>query len=69
MDNYSTLQEPSLEIPFEHYTNTSVPDAEEEQGEELTKKQASSYALPEQCITAQSSETKYCAVGTNGLRK
>lgn len=69
MDNYSTLQEPSLEIPSEHYTNTTVPNAEEEQGEQLIKKQASSYALPEQHITVQSSETEYCAMGTNSLRK
>lgn len=67
MDNYSTLQEPSLETPSEHYA--SIPDTEEEQGEQLTKNQASSYALPEQHITVQSSEAKYCATGTNGPRK
>lgn len=31
--NYFTLQEPSLEIPSEHYIDTSVPVTVEEQGE------------------------------------
>jgi len=33
MDNSSTLQEPSLEIPSECYTNTAVPDTGEEQAQ------------------------------------
>lgn len=68
-DNYFTLQEPSLEIPSEHYVDTSMPVTVEEQGEWLTKTQTSSYALLEQHITAQSSETDYCAMCTNGLTK
>lgn len=46
----------------------SVPDAEEEQGEQPTEKQASSHALPERHITVQLSETEHCAMGTNDLR-
>lgn len=69
MDNHSTLQKPRLKIVSEHETNTTVPDAEEEQAGQLTKKQGSSQVLPEECSTVQLSGTEYCATGTTGLTK
>lgn len=56
-------------IVSEHETNTTVPDAEEEQAGQLTEKQGSSQVLPEECSTVQLSGTEYCAMGTTGLTK
>lgn len=49
MGNHSTPQNPHLKTASDHDTNTTVADAEEEQGQQLTEKQANSQALPEQC--------------------
>lgn len=58
-----------MKIASDDDINTTVPGAEEEQGEQLTEKQASSQVLPEQCSPVQLSGSEHCATGTTGLTK